>query len=68
MTTILAPIELEVLGEKTSLEKLQAKHEAWLIEMSMRGWRWGPKIDTEKKEHPQFMPFDEFMASLRKTK
>lgn len=66
--TILAPVELEVLGEKTSWEKLQAKHEAWLIEMSMRGWRWGPVVNMEKKEHPQLMPFDEFMASLRNKK
>lgn len=62
---ILEPVGMETVGVKTGLDKLRAQHDSWMVEMSMRGWCWGPEIDEEKKQHPQFMPFDDFMDSLR---
>lgn len=34
-------------------------HESWLSYKEANGWKYGPVKDTEKKEHPCFVPFDE---------
>jgi len=34
-------------------------HVAWLKEKEANGWKYGPVKDTEKKEHPCFVPFHE---------
>jgi len=34
-----------------------ASHENWLKEKADDGWKYGPKKDPEKKEHPCFVPY-----------
>jgi hypothetical protein len=33
-------------------------HNSWLAEKKADGWRWGPKKDPEKKEHPCYIEYD----------
>lgn len=35
----------------------QASHESWLAVKVADGWKHGPVKDTEKKEHPCFLPY-----------
>ena len=35
-------------------------HENWLKEKIADGWKFGKIKDIEKKEHPCFVPYDEF--------
>lgn len=37
----------------------EKSHESWLAEKKATGWRWGPKKDPVKKEHPCFMSYQE---------
>ena len=45
-----------IAGIKFHLENPDAKpshsHESWLEEKSMGGWKYGPKKDPQKREHP----------------
>lgn len=34
-------------------------HEEWLKEKEANGWKYGPKKDPEKKEHPCFVPYEQ---------
>ena len=34
-------------------------HEAWIAEKVATGWKYGPVKDSEKKEHPCMVPFEE---------
>ncbi|HZC29941.1 MAG TPA: RyR domain-containing protein [Gaiellaceae bacterium] len=34
-------------------------HESWLAEKRATGWIWGPVKDSQKKEHPCFVPYDQ---------
>ena len=36
-----------------------ASHENWLMEKEADGWKYGAVKDTEKKEHPCFVPYGE---------
>ena len=44
-----------------------ASHENWLSQKKAEGWKYGPKKDPDKKEHPCFLPFDE-LPTEQKTK
>lgn len=44
-----------------------ASHESWLREKEADGWKFGLVKDSEKKEHPCYMPYDELPAA-QKTK
>jgi hypothetical protein len=37
----------------------EASHEEWFEEKRQAGWRYGPKKDPERREHPSFRPFDQ---------
>jgi hypothetical protein len=37
-------------------------HVNWLEEKEREGWKWGSEKDTERKEHPCFMPFEALPA------
>ena len=37
----------------------QASHESWLMEKTNDGWKYGPKKDADKKEHPCFVPYEQ---------
>lgn len=36
-----------------------ASHDSWLAEKERTGWKFGPVKDSEKKEHPCFVPYEE---------
>ena len=39
-----------------------ASHENWLKEKAADGWTYSPVKDTERKQHPCFLPFDALPA------
>lgn len=42
-----------------------ASHENWLAEKMRDGWAYGPVKDTEKKQHPCFLPYDDLPLAHR---
>jgi hypothetical protein len=56
-------------GVKLHLENPSAtpenSHESWLAEKAAAGWKFGPKKDPEKKEHPCFRPYAELPADQK---
>lgn len=40
-------------------------HECWLKEKEAAGWKYGPVKDSEKKEHPCFVPYVELPADQK---
>lgn len=40
-------------------------HESWLNAKAREGWKYGPKKDVEKKEHPCYVPYDELPEEQR---
>ena len=37
----------------------RAVHATWMREREAAGWKFGPKRDDTKKEHPCLVPYDE---------
>jgi hypothetical protein len=37
----------------------EASHESWMAQKLAEGWKFGPKKDPEKKEHPCIVPFQQ---------
>ncbi len=52
--------KIEVPPEITGLTELLAKnaHENWARQRIEDGWRWGPRRDDAKKEHPSLVPYE----------
>lgn len=42
-----------------------ASHEKWMQDKFADGWRWGPRKDPEKKEHPCMKPYHELPREQR---
>lgn len=42
-----------------------SNHIAWLEDKRRNGWKYGPKKDPEKKEHPCFVPYDDLPVDQR---
>lgn len=42
-----------------------SNHDSWLEEKRKTGWKYGPVIDANKKEHPCFVPYDELPIELK---
>ena len=42
-----------------------ASHDSWLEEKRVAGWKYGPVKDTEKKEHPCFIPYEGLPTSQK---
>jgi RyR domain-containing protein len=34
-------------------------HEVWARQRMAEGWRWGPKRDDARKEHPSLVPYEQ---------
>lgn len=49
-------------GEITSP---RASHESWLDEKRRTGWRYGPRKDPERKEHPCMVPYEQLPEEQR---
>lgn len=43
-----------------------ANHESWLKEKEDTGWKYGSVKDTDKKEHPCFVPYDQLPTEQKK--
>lgn len=41
-------------------------HEEWLKEKEATGWRYGPVKNSETKEHPCFIPYDQLPEEQKK--
>jgi RyR domain len=52
---------VELAPEIVQLTELLAKnaHENWARQRIEDGWRWGPRRDDSKKEHPSLIPYEE---------
>ena len=42
-----------------------AQHSAWLEQKRRDGWKFGPKKDAGKREHPCIVPYEELPGSQR---
>lgn len=59
-----APIDtshVQVPGELMELSEYLAKniHEIWASQRISQGWTWGEKLDSDKKRHPDLLPYEE---------
>jgi hypothetical protein len=45
----------EILAENT--------HDVWALQRMSEGWRYGPRRDDNKKEHPTLLPYKELPES-----
>jgi hypothetical protein len=42
------------------IERLaRSVHDAWLESRRTDGWRWGPRRNDLRREHPDLLPYDE---------
>lgn len=48
------PRELEELRERLA----ENVHEVWTAQRVADGWRYGPRRDDDRKEHPGLVPYD----------
>ena len=44
---------------------LASLHEQWCMVKEAQGWEWGPKLDREKKLHPNLVPWDQLPDSQK---
>lgn len=63
MTGTASMLELDLMARDP--ENPKYAHEAWLIEQSIRGWRWGVEFNAEKKTNPRFMPYESLPENVR---
>jgi hypothetical protein len=66
------PNPIDVSGVKLSngilqLEEVLARnaHDVWALQRMREGWRYGPKRDDARKEHPSLKPYEELPESER---
>lgn len=52
-------------GEIRELTELLAKnaHDVWAQGRIAEGWRWGPRRDDDRKEHPSLVPYEQLSES-----
>lgn len=43
-----------------------ATHDSWLKEKEATGWKYGPVKNSEKKEHPCFVPYEQLPEADKK--
>jgi hypothetical protein len=55
---------LEALAREEAVPA-SASHEEWLKGKRAEGWKYGPVKDTEKREHPCFVPYNELPLEQR---
>lgn len=56
---------IELPREVVALTELLARntHENWARQRIEDGWRYGPRRDDERKEHPSLVPYEELSES-----
>jgi ryanodine receptor 2 len=53
------PAEIRELTEQLA----ENTHETWASKRMGEGWRWGPRRDDTKKEHPCLVPYADLPES-----
>jgi hypothetical protein len=53
------PKEISALTEDLA----KNTHENWAKQRMAEGWRWGPRRDDAKKEHPSLVPYEQLSES-----
>jgi hypothetical protein len=59
---------VKVVDRQCSADKFssaEVAHDSWWREYERMGWQYGPERDTEKKRHPDMMPFNYLPKSER---
>jgi hypothetical protein len=66
--TPLASGRVSLNADLLALAELLAKntHEVWAKERLRQKWRFGPKRDDDKKEHPRLVPYDKLPEAEKK--
>jgi hypothetical protein len=41
----------------------EQSHEEWMRVKQADGWKWGPRKDVVRKEHPSFLPYAQLLAT-----
>lgn len=57
-----------VAGVKFALaaeRKPEDSHNSWLAEKEREGWKYGPSKDSNKKEHPCIVPYEQLPAAQK---
>jgi hypothetical protein len=44
----------------------EQQHAAWYQEKASQGWKYGPEKNTDKREHPCFVPYHQLPVSQRR--
>jgi hypothetical protein len=52
---VVVPHEIAALAERLA----RNAHEVWAAERLAAGWRFGPRRDDIRKEHPSLVPYDD---------
>lgn len=55
----------EVLSADVSKTTPTQWHAKWCAEKAADGWRYGPVIDVERKEHPNMLPYEQLPEEQR---
>jgi len=52
---------VQLSPEMEGLTELLARnaHDHWAVGRSGEGWKWGPRRDDARKEHPCLLPYDQ---------
>src|SRR5690242_13092799 len=52
--------QLQLTGDILRLTESLAEnqHERWMRQRTAQGWKFGPRLDEEQKEHPNLVPFE----------
>ena len=63
-----APIDTSAIDLAEPLASLLEQiarntHEVWAVQRIADGWRYGPRRDDERKEHPGLVPYEELSES-----
>lgn len=58
-SSVALPVELQSLLEQLA----ENTHETWAAQRIKEGWRFGPKRDDGKKEHPGLVPYAQLSES-----
>lgn len=57
--------DIELTDDILELRELLSKnaHDNWARQRISEGWKYGPKRDDEKKEHPNLVPYESLKES-----
>lgn len=60
-SSAIAGVKFHLSGKRTP----QESHQAWMKQKADEGWKYGPVKNTDLKEHPAFLPYEELPLEQR---